>query len=339
MPPRTLRTWSLAGRWGVPGLGLLLLVGLVTFVGPFAILSLVRAVGANFVVLVAIFGCHEGVRALALGRCIASSERPRWMQLVRIRFLGEAVRILTSTGPLLSEPARGWLLTGLGVRTDIAFGAAASELIANSTVSALFSVVVLTFLLREPGLGAQLAKVSWVFLFASLAYSAVVVVALWRRAYLIGGVALRLSSLRIGRLRIEVNAVRIRETEDAIFHVLRDRRSLCLQVVALELAAQAILIFEALWTLTSMGIPVGAGTAIAVEALSKLPNSVPLVGAMEGSYALLFRWLGLAAAVGLALSLVKRARSLAIAAIGLVMQAACPQPRQQAPIDRASLPV
>ena len=59
------------------------------------------------------------------------------------------------------------------------------------------------------------------------------------------------------------------------------------------------------------------------EILTKLAN-VAFAGIAEGAYALLFHALGLPAAAGFALSLVKRMRSLSFALIGLVILAAMP---------------
>src|SRR5262245_34357707 len=104
-----LHTRETTRRLAVLGGGVVLLVVLFAQLGPARILSLLLALGANFLVIVAVFGCHECVRALAVGRCLAADQRPRFHRLLRIRFLGEAVGTLTRTGMLGAEPARAWM--------------------------------------------------------------------------------------------------------------------------------------------------------------------------------------------------------------------------------------
>jgi hypothetical protein len=76
-----------------------------------------------------------------------------------------------------------------------------------------------------------------------------------------------------------------------------------------------------------MGVAVTLLTASLAEILTKIAN-VAFAGVAEGAYAFLFHALGLAAAAGFALSLVKRMRSLAFALIGFGILALVPDPLQ-----------
>src|SRR5262245_15246581 len=116
--------------------GCSLLVLLVAQLGPARILSLLRSLGVNILVIVALFGCHECVRALAVGLCLPPDRRPRFRGLLRIRFFGEVVGALTRTGPFGAEPLRAWMLAGHGSLGPHAYAGAVSELIANSCTSA-----------------------------------------------------------------------------------------------------------------------------------------------------------------------------------------------------------
>jgi hypothetical protein len=100
-------------------------------------------------------------------------------------------------------------------------------------------------------------------------------------------------------------------------HALIDRPATLVQVLLLEILAQSILVFEIYWTIQSMGVAVSASTALLVEALTKAANVVQFFGVTEAGYAVVFNWLGLTAAVGFTLSVVKLLRSLTASALGL----------------------
>src|SRR5262249_24717014 len=131
--------------------GVMLLALLFAQLGPARIASLLSALGGNFFGIAALFGCHECVRTLAVGRCFPGDRRPRFHHLLRIRLFGEAVGTLTRTGMFGAEPTRAWMLadpTGQGAH---GYAAAFGELIANSCTSAFVSVIVSAYLLLAGG--------------------------------------------------------------------------------------------------------------------------------------------------------------------------------------------
>lgn len=294
-----------------------MLAVLFVSLGPERILSLFRSMGGNLLIVIAIFSSHECVRALALSRCLLPDHRPPFRRLLWIRFFGEAVRTITHTGPFLSEPARAWMLTRQGLQGVHAYGAAVSEFVANSCSSALVTVVVLGFVLQTFELNRQLLVLAHVLVWLSLGYVAATVVALAGRFYLIGAIVKGVGALPLIGRRLRTDPLQVRKMEDAIMLVLRDRPATTATIVLLELVAQTIIVFEVYWSIRSMQIDITVGRALLVEALTKLVNVIQFVGATEGSYALVFSWLGMTAAVGFTLSLVKRIRSLAVAALGL----------------------
>ena len=304
-------------RWIVPLAGALLLVLLALELGADEIATLFASIGWNIVIVVVLFGCHECVRAAALSRCLMSECRPSFRRLLWTRFFGEAVRTLTHSGPFVSEPARAWMLSRHTGRGAHGYAASISELIANIGVSALVTVVVLSVILNTMPLSRPLVGLTRVLLWASAAYVLVAVTALAGRVYVIGAILRRVVRLPIIGRHLRTDPQEVRRMEDAILHVLRDRPIVLLQVVGFELVAQGLPVLEIYWTMRAMGQAVTFQTAAVVEALTKVANVVQIVGATEGSYALVFRWLGMTAAVGFTLSLVKRVRSLIAAVLGL----------------------
>ena len=136
---------------------------------------------------------------------------------------------------------------------------------------------------------------------------------------MIGAILRGAGALPVVGHRLRTDPAATRRMEDAIMHVLRERPAVLIQVIALQFVAQALLVFDVYWTIASMGLARPFNMALIVEVLTKLVNVVQLVGAAEGGYAMVFEWLGMSAAAGFTLSLVKRVRSLAVATIGLVM--------------------
>lgn len=299
------------------GCGLLAL--LIVQLGPARILSLMGMLGPNAFVIVALFGGHESVRALALGLCLPGPGRPSFRARLRIRLVGDAVGALTRTGPFGAEPLRAWMLAGHGGSAPAAYAAAVSEVIANSGTSACVTIVVTAIALTGLELHGPVLVLAHVLLWSSMVYVSLAIYALTARIYLIGVILRVVGRLpAIGRW-LATDAMRVRLAEDAIIQTLTGDTARLVKVLALELAAQAILIAEIFWVINSMGVPARLATALLVEVLAKAVNIVQFVGVTEAGYAVLFDWLGLTAAVGLTLSLVKMLRSLLTAAIGLAI--------------------
>jgi hypothetical protein len=93
-----------------------------------------------------------------------------------------------------------------------------------------------------------------------------------------------------------------------------------------EVAAQALLVFELFWLLRALDVDVPGSSVFVIEASVKFFEFaflfIPLqLGVSEGAYALIFSVMGLPLAAGFALAFLRRARSLAIASVGLAMLA------------------
>ena len=102
-----------------------------------------------------------------------------------------------------------------------------------------------------------------------------------------------------------------------MFEVLRDRPLRFLSVLAVEFAAQAFLVLELIEPPRSIGQPFPALHPFVIEAADKfvvlafffIPGHV---GAAEGANALIFKMVGLPAAAGFTLAIVRRLRSLLV---------------------------
>jgi hypothetical protein len=93
-------------------------------------------------------------------------------------------------------------------------------------------------------------------------------------------------------------------------------------VAALELGAQALLVFELIVLLRALDVVSSAWSAFAIESSVKFFEFafvfVPLqLGVSEGAYAWVFRVMSLPIAAGFAIAFLRRARGLVIASVGL----------------------
>jgi len=311
--------------------GCALLVTLFVRLGPARIVSLVAALGWNFPVIVAIFAAHELVRTIALSRWLPADHRPSVAELLRIRLLGEAAGAVTRTGSLAAEPARAWLLANRGGQGVAGYWAAAGELLANSAASASVNIVVAGSLLWTDALeGRAVVVLAHVLLWSSLVYLAAVVGIVVSRARLLGACARVAASMPIVGRRLRIDSPKNRQLELAI-GALMERPAELAFVALLEICAQALLIFEVYWATRSMGLAVSVSSALVMEVLTRPLTIVEFMGATEMGFAVVFTWLGVPAAIGFTLSLMKTLRSLTVA--GIAIGFARPTARANVPVD------
>ena len=278
-------------------------------------------VGWRFAAVAAIYAVHVVVRAAALWRTLVDGP-VRFAEVLRIRLSGEAVEMLTFTGPFLAEPAKGWLLKSRGVTTAAAFAAVVTEYLLYTVVAAWLMIAAVSLLLARgalpPGIrpAASLAMAMVIAFLAAFAFAA------------ISGVGLIVPLLRtsralIGRQNAERAVHEFRPVEDVIIRFLHEHPGRLAEVVAIETTAHILLIAEIWIVIQALGFSPSWIAAIIVEGGVKFVSIafafVPgQVGASEGAYALLAAAIGLPTAAGLTLALVRRIRGLLVAAAGVV---------------------
>lgn len=307
-------------RWILAAVGVALLAILFAQIGPRQIVTLLSVLGPNVLPIMGIFACHECVRAMAIGLCFPSdAPRPRFVQRLRARFLGELAGTLTRMGPLVAEPSRAWIMTGKGLSGTHVYAAAAGEFIFNGCMSSVVTIAAVLLTSSAWAANVPIRILSLVLLCLSVVHVTIVVAMLTFRLRAIGAVLRTVSALPLVGHRLRTDELQVRQLEDGIFRALVDRPTSLWLVVCLELIAQAMLVFEVFWTLRSMGVGVSLKTALLLHALGQGVGLIQFVGVTEAGSAVLFNWLGMAAAVGFASSLVKTLRSLATSALGLAL--------------------
>jgi uncharacterized membrane protein YbhN (UPF0104 family) len=308
------------------GLGMVAL--LVWRTGPALVLSMMARVRWAFLFVSAAYAIHIAVRAAALWRSVLSVPI-RYRDVLRIRVSGEAVEMLTFTGPFLAEPAKGWLLKRQGLPAADAYAAVAAEYLIYTLVSSWLAALALTLLLANgalppairPGVvGVLVVMVGFNLAFVFAAVAGVGVLAPLARA----------SGAVIGRARAASVAQEVHRVESVLIAFLHAHPIRLAEVIGLEAAGHLLLVLEIWIVMSALGYSLSWRDPLLVEggvkfisvAFSFIPGQV---GASEGVYALLLRAIGLPAAAGLTLALVRRVRGLLVAAIGAVVISVVPE--------------
>src|SRR5947207_3298548 len=143
--------------------GAIAFAALVARIGPGVIVDMLRRVGWAVLAVSALYATHIAVRAFALWRSLGGGdagpprhERLSYAEVWRVRMSGEAVEVLTLSGPFLAEPAKGWLLTRYGFSTADAYGGVALEYLLNTVISCWLGGAALAMLLARAVLSGTL---------------------------------------------------------------------------------------------------------------------------------------------------------------------------------------
>jgi uncharacterized protein (TIRG00374 family) len=305
-------------------LGVAVLALLIWYLGPSQILDLLRRIGWSAIPILFLGVAHHAVRAVALRACVLTPGLVRYGDALAIRLSGEAISSLTFTGPVLAEPARAWLLERRGLKLREGFAVTITETLIYAFVTAAMSIVGLLYLVQRFAPGQVLSQIAIGVACVLAAFLVASAISIRRRFYLIGAVMAGLLKIGVLRGRMRLDIAAIHRMEDIILAVLRDRPGRVAAIVVLDAVAQACLVLEVFWLLRALQLDTPPSYAIVIEAATKIGGVASLlipmqVGTAEGTYALVFTVLGLPAAAGVALALVRRTRSLIIAGVGLAV--------------------
>jgi uncharacterized membrane protein YbhN (UPF0104 family) len=306
------------------GLGSVLFAWLLVRLGAEKIFSLLLGVGWYFGLIAAIYACHQLVRAIAYWKCITPDDHASWWDILRIRLSGEAIQFLTSTGPFLAEPSKVWLLKQRGLSIRHAVAATLTEYLIYTFTSAALGIAGLGYLLNHYELSKPASLAAKIILYTMGTFLVSAVGTIVFRIYLIGAIIKGVGKLPLIRKYVRLNESDVRYTEDLLFVVLRDRPLRFLSILAIEFAAQAFLVLELYILLRSTGMLFPISQPLLIEAATKFVGPafffIPgQVGAAEGTYAFIFKTVGLPASAGFALALARRLRSLLVAGAGLAL--------------------
>lgn len=295
---------------------------LVWHTGPRLLLDMVERVGWRFALVVAIYALHVCVRGVAVWRTAPAGAVP-FADVLRAQFSAEAVEMLTFTGPFLAEPTKGWLLTRRGLAMPDAFAAVITEHLLYAVVSCWLMAVAASLLILHGMLPSAVWPTAVVVLILTVGFVAAFAYAAVTGIGLIVPILRRLRPI-IGEPAAERAARAFEPIEGVIVRFLNQRYRRVAEVIAIEVFAHVMLIAEMWILVASLGFSVSRSTPLIIEggvkfigiAFAFIPGQF---GAFEGVYVFLAQAVGLPAAAGLTLALVRRARSLVVASTGLVI--------------------
>jgi hypothetical protein len=302
--------------------GCTLFAFLLIRLGPGRIFDLLLEIGWWFLAVLAIYFCFELARALALRACNVAGQ-VSYLDLLRIRIAGEAVELLTFTGPMLAEPTKGFLLRDRGLPWPNAFAATLCEYLLYTVSCALMTVAGLIYLLHHYRMAPGISFAAQIVLYCAAALLVVIAIAIAGRIYLIGAIANRLRTLPFLGRRIRLNPQSLRAMEDQMFVVLRGDPRRLVSILLLEFVANGCLVLELFVLLHGIGKSFPAVVPFVIESATKFINFgfffIPgQIGAAEGIYAILFTAIGLPASAGFSLALARRLRNVVVSAAGLI---------------------
>lgn len=305
-------------------IGVLLLLFTVQRVGGWpAVVSGVSSVGWWFIVVILLGAARMAARGGAWLACIDAIAEPGSRRLTladafRAIIAGDAAGNLTPLGVFASEPTKV-LMTRARISTVTSI---ASVTIENAFYSASVATVLLAgtwLFLQRAAVPAGLEQISEVILIA-IAIAAVVAIWIARRQPAILSRLAPLIAKLAGRSHAPADAVK--EIESHLYGVLRWPFGRLLRVVAWEAVFHALAVAE-VWVVLRLLIPdVTIGEAFLLESAGRFVTItfkfVPYrLGIDEMGSGAVAQVLGLGAANGVTLALIRRVRIIVLNAIGL----------------------
>lgn len=313
---------------GVAGLGLL--VYLIAELGPARIAAQLRGLASILPAVLLLTGAKYPLQTAGWRLALPRQARPPWGESISATIAGDALGYLTWAGPFTGEPIRALLVRGsVPVAAGIAAGAI-ERAVYNATAAVLVWVVLLALLSASHKLALVAALVV-----SALGAAALAVVV---RGRIRGRRAARRQPPLLDRAPAPQTGwtAGVAAFIEAVRELWRDRRGVLPAIALLCFAQHAILVGEAYLMLNALGGGTSLQTAFVFEAVTKIVNTAGMlvpgrVGVSEGGSALLADALGFAASYGLSLALMRRARALIWAVVGLallpVLEARARRPR------------
>jgi hypothetical protein len=244
-------------------------------------------------------------------------------QLLNVMLAGEAIKYLTATGPLLGEPAKAAM-----VRRQVPLLEGFSSVVVENLIYYLsvflFMLSGLPALLGMVALPGNLKLAGYVMGGCIVAGVAITALAVRRRWYVLAR-ALEYASLRAPggrRERLDWAASKTRAIEENIYSFYETRRGAFYTILSLNLSSHLINVVEVYVILALMQLPASLFAAYIVEAVTKVINMafffVPTrAGVYESGNALVLDSIGMTAAAGVALAIIRKLRAFVWAGYGI----------------------
>lgn len=302
-------------------LGVALFAYFVRKAGFSEIIAGIKRLGAGFLLIIAISSVRHIVRSIAWMMCMEEPHRLRFRDAFRARLMGDAIgNILPFAGFIFSEPSKPALIRDR-VPLAAGFSAIAIENLFYGLSVAVFIFSGMLALLLSFSLPKGLRLASMITL--------VVIVVVIMLATLLIRKRLRFVSGATGFLqRRGLNAKWVekgRSLEDRIYGFYQRNRSRFVPILLLEICFHLAGSFEIYVTLSFISpLPPTLFTAFILESVNRIINLtfkfIPLrMGVDEGGTGMVAAVLGFAKHTGVTLAIVRKARDVFWASVGMAL--------------------
>jgi len=311
--------------------GVGLFVYLVKETGLSTVVRYLAMMGWGFVWILALSAARNCARAGSWYFSIEPAQRRiTFWQLINVMLAGEAIKYLTATGPLLSEPAKA-----AKVRRRVPLLQGFSSVLIENLI---YYLTVFVFMLAGLPAVALLTgvpgnlKLAGYFIVSTIAVAVLLMWLAIRWRWFVVGRALeqtaRLTARREHKAtpqrRIEMIALQVRAVEDNLYSFYERRRAAFFLIFSLNMCAHVINIIEVCIILALLKLPAEISVGFVVEAATKVINMVfffvpTRAGVYESGNAVLLQALGMTAAAGVALAIIRKLRAFVWIGYGLVV--------------------
>ena len=326
--------------------GVILLVYLLRKTGLTMLARYLEIMGWGFMVIIALSGVHNCLRAGSWYVAIEPSDRGiSFWRLMNVMLAGEAIKYLTATGPLLGEPAKAAM-----VRRQIPMLQGFTSVLVENLIYYLtvfiFMFAGLPALVRLAEVPANVMVTGYILMGLigiAVAFTSLAINYRWYPlARGLEQLARLVARRRAGQLanqppdqgwesertggrgRIESIASQVRIVEDNLYTFYGRRRGAFYLIFSLNMVAHLINVIEVYVILELLGLPGSLLIGLLIEAVTKVINLVfffvpTRAGVYESGNALLLQALGMSAAAGVALAIIRKLRAFVWVGYGLIV--------------------
>jgi hypothetical protein len=305
--------------------GLILFAYLINAVGLSVIIHQIALVGWYFFGVIAISGTKYLLRTWAwMLAADQSHQHLSFSEMFRVRLAGEGVGYLSSGGPLFGEPTKVLLL-----KKSVPVVSSLSSVMLERVIYSITGLIFIT---------SSIPLSLWRFTLASdsirvfqFFFIIIVMTILWlfyltvTKQWRVFTASLNLvKKLPINTQKLTRKETDIRLMEDHLYLFHRRHPGRFLMILALDLFSHVFTVLEIYLILSLIGVPITLVDAFLIEAYTKVLEMATVfipasIGTFEAGNALILEWLGLGAAPGVSLALIRRIRSLFWAGLGLLV--------------------
>lgn len=300
--------------------GISLFIGLILYYGLGDVFVAVRAVGWGLLVISLFHLVPLTFDAQAWRLLLDRPIRPSLHQACRIRWIGESVNGLLPAAQIGGEVVRARLASLRGVPLAAAGASVTVDVTLGSATQIVFSLIGLSGLAILSTEGGD--TVIWSLVAGLVVFAILILLFFIVQKAGPGRLVIGLVERLMPRRKAPADARHAHALDREITGIYARRRDLWRS--ALYRFGGWLLGAGEVWLgLWFLGEPIGLAEAVIVESLIQLVRSAAFVvpaalGVQEGGFVLLAAALGLGAETGLALSLVRRVRDLALGVPGLI---------------------